>query len=191
MSLFFAKAAGAGILIAALTATAGAGATTRQAPAADEALHDRIVFVLDTSAVSKTYDVQVSVVGGRATLTGTVATTAQRAEAERLAKTVGALRVENHIVVNRDVELRLAGLRSAGKSKAGETITDTWTTNRVRWFFMREEQIRAGDITIDTLNGEVTLTGRVRTESGRRRAVELAGLVEGARRVVDRLVIGR
>lgn len=44
---------------------------------------------------------------------------------------------------------------------------------------------------LTTIGPAVTLRGRVRSEPGRQRALELAGGAEGVRRALDELVIGR
>ena len=189
MSLFLSKVVGAAVLTAALTTIGPADALAQSL--SDEALQDRVAFALNTSRVPRVYDLRVSVVDGITTLTGMVATLAQRAEVERLAKASGATTLVNAVVINRDVEQMLADRRSPGYSRGSHPVTDTWITNQVRTSFMRDERIRGGDITIETLNGVVTLHGRVLSESGRQRALDLAGGVEGVRRVLDVLVIGR
>lgn len=189
MSLFLSKVVGAAVLTAALTTIGPADALAQSL--SDEALQDKVTFALNTSKVPRVYDLRVSVVDGITTLTGMVATAQQRAEVERLARRAGANALVNAVVINRDVEHMLADRRAPGHSTAGHPVTDTWITSRVRGFFMRDELIRGGDITIETLNGVVTLRGRVRSEPGRQRALELAGGVEGVRRVLDALVIGR
>lgn len=189
MSLSIRKVFGALALTAALTTIGPADAAAQVL--SDLALQDRITFALNTNRVPRVYDLKVSVVEGITTLTGMVATLEQRAEVERLAKASGATTLVNAVVINRDVEQMLADRRAPGYSRGSHPVTDTWITNRVRTSFMRDELIRGGDITIETLNGVVTLHGRVLSESGRQRALELAGGVEGVRRVLDVLVVGR
>jgi hyperosmotically inducible protein len=189
MSLLPRKAAGAAVLAAALAILYPADALAQSF--SDQALQDRITFTLNTTQVPRFYDLTVSVVDGVTTLTGRVATLEQRAEVERLARRAGARLIVNDVVVNRDVEHMLADRRAPGFSKGGDPVSDTWITNTVRGSFMRDELIRGGDITIETVNGVVTLRGRVRTEPGRQRALALAGGVEGVRRVLDVLLIGR
>jgi osmotically-inducible protein OsmY len=176
-------------LTAALAALAPGAAHAQ--PLSDLALEDRIAFALNTRQVPRPYDLHVSVIAGVATLTGMVATPEQRAEVERLARQAGAGAIVNHVVINRDVERMLADRRAPGYSKGNDPVTDTWITSQVRGLFMREEPIRGGDLTIETVNGIVTVHGRVRSELGRRRAIELASGVAGVRRVADKMLIGR
>ncbi len=189
MSLSLRRVLSGASLVVALMAFGASDASAQ--PLSDLALQDRVSFALNTNKVPRVYDLQVTVVEGVTTLTGMVATLDQRIEVEQLARRAGASALVNRVIINRDVEHRLADRRSPGFSKAGDPVTDTWITNRVRGLFMRDELIRGGDITIETLNGVVTLRGRVRSETGRQQAIVLATGTEGVRRVHDVLVIGR
>jgi osmotically-inducible protein OsmY len=77
-----------------------------------------------------------------------------------------------------------------GLSKTGEVITDGWITTRVKSKFIDEDLLKGSDISVDTNNHVVTLTGTVMSAAGRARAVEQAKEVEGVHQVVDRLTIG-
>src|SRR5438477_47337 len=72
------------------------GKQTMSAKSADERIENR--FKADPSL--KKYDVKVSVDNNVATLTGTVATNAQRARAAQLANVRGVTRVDNQITVD-------------------------------------------------------------------------------------------
>ena len=52
-----------------------------------------------------------------------------------------------------------------------------------------DDLVQARTIDVDTQNGNVTLTGRVRTKPERERALLLARETAGVRNVVDRLVV--
>ncbi len=181
----------AGIL-AGLPALSGA---TPQAPAAataqdrDDTLKDRIAFRLDTSETVRKYDVKVKVDGGVATLSGDVATAAQKAEAEKLAKIDGIARVQNDIAIDPDEDRSLGERMKAGMSKTGEKISDAWITTKVNWFFVGEDALKGGRIDVDTKDNVVTLTGTVTSQAGRTRAVALAKQTEGVKDVVDRLTV--
>ena len=69
-------------------------------------------------------------------------------------------------------------------------ITDGWITTRVKSKFVGEDLLKDSDISVDTNNHIVTLTGTVMTAAGRARAVAQAKEVEGVHQVVDRLTIG-
>jgi osmotically-inducible protein OsmY len=173
---------------------AGAQTAARPAPAAqaqntDDALENRIEYRLETNATTRKYDVRVKVRNGVATLEGDVATAAQKAEAERIAKIDGVTRVENKIDVDPDEDKSVTDRVKAGLSKTGETITDAWITTKVKWFFLGEDELKGSDINVDTNNKTVTLKGTVKTQAGKQKANQLARDTDGVSKVVDQLVI--
>jgi osmotically-inducible protein OsmY len=180
-------------LLGALALTALVGVSTQamaQTPA-KYTLKDRIEFRLETNDVVKKYDVKVAVDDkGVATLTGDVATAAQKAQAATLAKVEGVTRVVNNITIDPDEDKNLADRAKNGLNKAGEKISDAWITTKVQWFFVGEDLLKDSDIDADTANGVVTLKGTVKTAAGKARAVALAKGVDGVKNVVDQLKIG-
>jgi len=155
----------------------------------DSVLKDRIEYRLETNPIVDTYDLKVKVDAGSAWLTGTVATAAQKAEAARLAKIDGISKVQNDIVVDKDVDRSLADRAKAGMTKTGEAITDGWITTKVKWFFAGEDLLKGSDINVDTNNHVVTLKGTVTSNAGRDRAIALAKRTSGVQRVVDQLTV--
>ena len=105
---------------------------TRTAAQTDDALKDKIAFRLETNASVRKYDLRVKVANGVATLSGDVATAAQKAEAERLAKVEGVTKVENTIQVDPNEDKTVADRIKSGMSKTGEKITDAWITTKVK-----------------------------------------------------------
>jgi hyperosmotically inducible protein len=172
-----------------------AGATVQVASAqmpqsAEEALKDRVEYRLDTNTVVRKYDLKVKAVGSKITLTGEVATAAQKAEAGRIAKVDGVTEVENLIKVDPDTDRTLTERAKAGLNKAGDKIDDAWITTKVKWFMMGDDLLKGSDINVDTSSNVVTLKGTVKTEAGRARAIALAKDTDGVKRVVDELKIG-
>jgi hyperosmotically inducible protein len=166
----------------------------KQVPAAaatdDKTLEDRIDYHLETNALVRKYNVDVKVEKGVVTLTGDVATAAQKAEAERLAKGVsGVTRVDNRIQIDPDEDKTVADRIAKGLSRTGETINDAWITTKVKWFFMGADALEDSDINVDTKDHVVTLKGTVKTEAGRAKAIALAKDTDGVKRVVDQLTI--
>ena len=195
------------------SAQTAAGGTT--VTGQDRALDSRIEKRLGDEASLKKYDIKVSVEGGVATLTGTVATDAERTRAGELAKVPGVTRVDNRIVADLDAATRGAkgtagkledkskagaektkdaGSKAVDKtkdgvSKSGEVITDGWITSRIKTKFMGDEALRASDIKVDTTDHVVTLSGTVVSPAAHVKAIEDAKEVEGVHRVVDRMKI--
>jgi len=177
---------------------------------ADHNLDERIEKRLNASTLKK-YDVKVSVTNGIATLTGTVATEADRQKATQLATMPGISRVDNQLIVDLSAPTGTSGVKSSmkegaekskngadkaadktkeGVSKTGEAITDSWITTRVHSKFVGEDLLKDSNINVDTKDHVVTLKGTVMSAAGRARAVEQAKEVEGVQRVIDRLTIG-
>lgn len=173
-------------------APAPSEAQERRAPAqapTDETLKDRIAFRLETSDLVSKYDVKVKVENRVATLSGDVATAAQKTEAERLAKVDGVAKIQNDIVVDPDEDKSVADRIKSGLTKTGEKITDAWITTKVKWFFLGEDALDDSEINVDTKDHVVTLKGTVKSAAGKKRAVELAKKTDGVKKVVDQLTI--
>jgi len=203
-------AIGSAFLVAALVASpAPVRAASGQAAAvvsADHNLDQRIEKRIDASTLKK-YDVKVSVTNGIATLTGTVATEADRQKATQLATIPGVTRVENQLIVDlsatgtsgtmksgaaktKNGAEKVADKTKEGLSKTGEAITDGWITTRVHSKFVGEDLLKDSNIDVDTKDHIVTLKGTVMSASARARAVAQAKEVEGVKQVIDRLTIG-
>ena len=77
-----------------------------------------------------------------------------------------------------------------GLSKTGEVMTDAWITTRVHARFVDEDLLKHSDISVDTNNHVVTLTGTVMGRAGRAKATSVAKGTEGVHQVVNRLTVG-
>jgi osmotically-inducible protein OsmY len=156
---------------------------------ADDDIEDRVSFRLETDDVTRKYDIDVSAKNGVVTLSGDVATAAQKTRAAELAKVTGVTRVQDNITVDPAEDQTLTDRAQKGLNKAGDAITDAWITTKVSWFFVGEDLLDGSNINVDTSNNVVTLKGRVPSEAARTRAKVLAERTEGVRQVVDQLVI--
>jgi len=123
----------------------------------------------------KNNKIEVTVDNGVATLTGTVDTADERAKADALAKVNGVVRVDDRLDV--------------GSQGMKATVTDAATTAKLKSEFLTDDVVRKGDIAVTTNNGVVTLSGTVRSEEARRRAVDLARGQDGVMRVDDKLTV--
>jgi len=72
----------------------------------------------------------------------------------------------------------------------GTMWDDAAITAKVKKALVDAYDIKARRVDVDTLDGVVTMTGVVETEAGYRRAEELAGEVEGVRKVTNLLQVG-
>ena len=201
------------VLTASLAAPARAiarpQAATAPAAAQDKALDARIEKRIKAEPALAKHDIKVDVKDGVVTLSGTVATEAERTKAGDLAKISGITRVDNKIVADLDAATRTGVKGTTGKiadktkdtsekvvdktkqgvSKTGEVITDSWITTRIKTKFMGEESLRASDISVETNDHVVTLSGTVVSAVAHAKAITEAKDVEGVHRVVDKLKI--
>jgi osmotically-inducible protein OsmY len=175
----------------ALTVLVGASTSAQAQTPAKYTLKDRIEYRLETNDIVKKYDVKVKVDDqGVATLSGDVATAAQKTQAATLAKVDGITRVVNNIEIDADEDKTLADRTKNGMNKAGDKISDTWINTKVAWFFVGEDLLSGSNIDADTKDGVVTLKGTVKTAAGKKRALALTADVDGVKRVVDQMTIG-
>lgn len=72
----------------------------------------------------------------------------------------------------------------------GTQIDDATITTRVKAQLTDDEVVQARDVDVDTLDGVVTLGGRVASEEERARAEEVARSVDGVRDVQNLLEVG-
>ena len=111
------------VCTAALLAAGAANGQTRTAAVSDKTLDSRIETRIHNDASLKKYDIDVSVDQGVATLTGTVATEADRAKAENLAHVNGVTRVDNKLMV--DLSAGTKGTAGTIKEKTKEGAEKT------------------------------------------------------------------
>ena len=198
--------------LSAAWATAPAFAQTPAATSArpdNDTLESAIEKKWEADASLKDADIDVEVANGIATLTGEVKTAALKSRAARLAKIDGVTRVDNQITVDaRTVaDKTKAGTEKAANKAAegvgvaadetkkaakgtGAVISDTWITTKVKSKFVAEGGVlKHSDITVNTNDKVVTLTGTVASEAGRKRAIDIAKATDGVKDVVDKLTI--
>ncbi|CAM3693882.1 BON domain-containing protein [Roseateles saccharophilus] len=90
-----------------------------------------------------------------------------------------------------DDELGAATRQDATAAERAQASADTAITARVRTALAADEQLRATQITVDTRNGQVTMTGVVPDAQSRERATTLASAVDGVKLINNQVAIGR
>ncbi len=78
---------------------------------------------------------------------------------------------------------------ATGAAQAQQAITEGTLTAKIKSKMALDDTIHAAAIDVDTVGGVVTLSGTVRSESERARALQLARETEGVTSVSDRLVV--
>jgi len=218
------KAVIAGAFVLALVAAVPVSmhATSQQTAAVkptDKTIDDQVEARIKADASLKKHTIVVTVDDGVVTLTGTVPTEGESIKAARIANVAGVTRVNNNLIVTKEVKGEVKGTagRAAektkdgavkvgektkdgaekvgektkeGLSKTGEVITDAWITSRVHSKFVGEDLLKDSDINVDTNEHVVTLRGTVMSAAAKARAISEAKEVEGVRSVVDHLTVG-
>jgi osmotically-inducible protein OsmY len=136
----------------------------------DPRLADQITFRLESNPALKKYDLEVVVAGGVATIKGRRHTGSED-EAARIARIKGISRVNNTIMVDKDVDATVADRAKAGLTKTGKHLTDAWIAAKVQWFFDREPLLKGSDIRVQSSDHVVTLAGMVPSPAEKVRAV--------------------
>lgn len=93
-----------------------------------------------------------------------------------------------HILLSLVIVWSLAVSASCGKTVAAR-VDDASVSTRVKTALLNDPEIRAQSITVDTVQGVVTLTGSVRTAQERDKAVEVARRASGVTDVKSALQI--
>ena len=142
------------------TSVGAAAPQAGTAAASDKVLDSRIEQRIHNDSSLKKHNIDVSVDGGVATLTGTVATDSERAKAKQLATIKGIARVDNKIVVDPAAAHTTIGT-------AGQKTKEARRKGR-RQDERRPEQNRRGDHRwLDHHPREVEVRGRGSSERQR------------------------
>jgi hyperosmotically inducible periplasmic protein len=80
--------------------------------------------------------------------------------------------------------------KTAEAAKAAqETLSDGALTTKIKAKMALDDSVKALDLYVDTVDGVVTVSGKVRSRAERDRALALARETNGVRQVVDRLTL--
>jgi len=84
----------------------------------------------------------------------------------------------------------IAGCAPAAKKQtSGEYIDDAWITSKVKGAFVKDPQLSAAQIKVDTYQGEVQLSGFVADAGNVGKAAAVAGGVKGVRSVRNDILV--
>jgi hyperosmotically inducible protein len=91
----------------------------------------------------------------------------------------------------RDVAAQVGEKTAQAAKTAGEALSDGSLTAKIKAKMALDDTVKALDLNIDTVDGVVTVRGKVRTSAERERALALARETNGVRRVVDQVKVER
>jgi len=122
-------------------------------------------------------NVSTEVVRGRVLMVGTVASDSDRQEAASLAQTCeGVKSIDNQIQL-------------ADDGGVGGYASDSWISTKVKSNLVTDFSLNGFSIGVETVNGIVYLSGVVRSEAQRDKAVEIARSISGVQKVVSAIQV--
>jgi len=125
----------------------------------------------------KARNIDVDVLNGIVYLIGVVKSSSQKRMAGDIARGVeGVRKVANQLIV--------------GKTTIGQEFNDTMLTSKIMVKLLQEPDIRSTNIDVDTYNNIVTLTGIVKSQHERDKALYVVQKVAGNRQIVNNLSVG-
>ena len=131
---------------------------------------------------------------GTVTLSGAVASDAERRQAVALARTTEGVRD-----VNDRLQVDPSAVLASGDPATAVPLApvpqlqrpDPWITMKVQSQFFLDPEIKGHEIGVDTTRGVVLLKGTVQTAEQKRQAEQIARETEGVTRVVNQLTVGK
>ncbi|MFT6464426.1 BON domain-containing protein [Halopseudomonas sp.] len=123
-------------------------------------------------------DINVTTMNGVVTLDGVAQSEEAKDLAGRLAANTDGVRdVKNNITVSAEATTAAKAQNTA--DDAGDAISDAWITSKVKSTYLLSSNLDGLDITVETKNGQVTLSGTVDTAAEKELAVETARNIRG------------
>ena len=89
----------------------------------------------------------------------------------------------------KDAAAQISEKTAQAAKTAQEALSDSSLTAKIKAKMALDDTVKALDLNIDTVNGVVTVTGKVRSAAERDRALALARETNGIRQVVDRITV--
>ncbi len=142
----------------------------------DATITAKIKLKLLQDPITKARKIDVDTVNGVVTLTGIVESKEEIERAVEIAKNESGVK---KVVNNLKIE----------KRGIGGYLSDKEITTRIKLKLIEDPELKAFSIDVDTLNGVVTLTGVVKNEHQRQKAVEIAKSVPGVKGIINNLQI--
>ena len=164
-------------LVLAALAVGCSGTQTPETQVSDTKTKAEVLARIAADPDTNPFEIEVEVNEGVVHLTGLVDEPADRDEAERLAASAtGVVRVVNDIEIGEQTPL--------------ERLDDATVTARVKAKLAASSQLNPFDVQVNTVAGEVSLTGRVHTDAEKVEAERLARETDGVVRVTNLLEVG-
>jgi hyperosmotically inducible periplasmic protein len=143
----------------------------------DNTVNASVKAALIGNKTTKAHDINVETYKGVVQLSGFVDTAAEKDEAAKVAAGVdGVKSVSNNISIG-------------GKTSMGTKLDDTVTTGKVKTALMDADDVKSGQINVETKGGIVQLSGFVSSAAMKEKAGTVAAGVSGVKQVQNALVV--
>jgi osmotically-inducible protein OsmY len=127
-------------------------------------------------------DIKVSAANGTVSLTGSAQSAEAKELAGRLAANTDGVREVNNLLSVSSTDSTAAKVQNAADDTAA-VISDTWITSKVKSSFIYSRNLDGLNISVDTRNGMVSLSGSVLSNAEKQLAIETARNIRGVRGV--------
>lgn len=143
----------------------------------DSTINASVKAELIGNKTTKANDINVETYKGVVQLSGFVETQAEKEEAGRVAAAVSGVRsISNNISIG-------------SKTSMGTKLDDSVMTGKVKTALMDADDVKSGQINVETKGGVVQLSGFVDSAAMKAKAGEVAAAVEGVKKVDNVLVV--
>lgn len=156
----------------------------------DEGITTRVRSKLFLDEVVKNRAIDVRTSAGAVTLSGEVANETERQQALSLARSVaGVTSVQDQLQVSGSVAREGMPQTTAPAPADQGSTDDTWITTKVQSEYFLDEEVKKGDVEVNSQGGVVTLTGEVPSPEAKQRAETIARQVDGVTEVENELSV--
>lgn len=129
-------------------------------------------------------DIDVSTRNGNVSLEGEADSEASKELAERLASNTDGVRaVDNRLRVVMDADESDDGVNRDDDRDVGDAVSDSWITTKVKSTLLFSSDVSGLDISVDTVDGVVTLEGQADNARDKERAIQLTRDIKGVKQV--------
>jgi len=143
----------------------------------DNTINATVLAVLVGAKGFPSTDINVETYRGIVLLSGFVESQEVKDKAGKIAQGVsGVQKVHNAIALHT-------------KTSMGRALDDTMLTSKVKSALMGDNDVKSGQINVESRGGTVQLAGFVSGDGMRKRALEVAGKVEGVKKVENALYV--
>jgi hyperosmotically inducible protein len=158
----------------------------------DTGITAKVKARLSTDDRTKDADLKVETNNGIVTLTGAVQKAETKSAAEDLVRNVPDVKGVDNKIAAPSLADSVAGSISGAADKAGEAITDTAVTAKVKAELLADERTKGTSISVTTTDGVVALSGSAATSSEKSAAVDIAQKIDGVKKVdASELKVGK